>query len=165
MQAGKACSLQLHAEVEARGEQAGTEIEALGQRVRECGIQDKPLAAFRATTLAQRLQQTLAVTLPPAFGIGDQVVDVQKAPMDQVVKTPVSGQRHSFAIVPEREQPVPLPALQRDGVEKIFRHLQLGAQLPHDREAGTDLGLRFRMSESQVPGHGAGACWFVQASM
>lgn len=157
--------MQFHAEVEALCEQAGTEIEALGRRVRECGIQDKSLAAFCASKLAKRLQQTLAVTLPPAFGIGDQVVDVQKAPVDQVVKTPISGQRNSFAIVPEREQPVPLSALQHDGVEKVFRHLQLGPQLPHNREAGTDLGLGFRMSERQVPGHGAYACWFVQASM
>ena len=154
--------MQLHAEVEALGKQAGTEIEALGQRVRECGIQDKSLAAFCASKLAKRLQQTLAVTLPPAFGIGDQVVDVQKAPVDQVVKTPISGQRNSFAIVPEREQPVPLSALHHDGVEKVFRHLQLGAQLPHDREAGTDLGLRFRMSERQVLGHGADACWLCR---
>ena len=72
-------------------------IEALGQRVRQAGIQHQFGAAGASRRFRQRVEQPGAQVAATAGLVGHQVVHIQEAAVDEVLVQPVAGQRQRLA--------------------------------------------------------------------
>ena len=112
--------MQIHAEMKSTREQTDAEIEALGERIRKCRIEHEPAAVFRQTKRAKFSEKALSVTSATSRCVGDQIVDVDEAAVDQVIDAPVAGQCDGLAVFPGRQQAVALAALQSNGGEEIL---------------------------------------------
>ena len=95
----------------AHGQQALAKIETLSKGVPQRGIEHEVGAALLLRFCAQGIDQAGANAVPARAGVGDEIVDIQEAPVQQIFLDAISRQALDLLVLPCGQQAISLPGL------------------------------------------------------
>lgn len=118
------------------GEQPAAKVEALGQRIVQAGIEHQVIAPQPQGFGAHGVQKLRPQAAALQVGTDDEIVDIDKAPVDEVLLQAIAGQADDAFGVPRGQQAIALLRLPGELRHIALRAAEVGTQLLHQGEAG-----------------------------